>query len=115
ELLAAAPPAESPIFYLGMHVRELSSLVGAPRADPPDPALADVDGDLAARVRGAPPRGTQRSPTWTPISPRGWRPSTGNRWIASRKCRSAPLRSRAGSTWPSTPIKAACAPPTRAS
>jgi len=50
ELLAAAPPAESPIFYLGMHVRELSSLVGAPRADPPDPALADVDADLAARL-----------------------------------------------------------------
>jgi len=50
ELLAATPPADSPIFYLGMHVRELSSLVGASRADPPDPALAEVDADLAARL-----------------------------------------------------------------
>jgi hypothetical protein len=50
ELLAAAPPAESPLFYLGMHVREVGSLLGATRADPPDPALAEVDADLAARL-----------------------------------------------------------------
>lgn len=50
ELLAAAPPAESPLFYLGMHVREIGSLFGATRADPVDAALAEVDPDLAARL-----------------------------------------------------------------
>ncbi len=50
ELLAATPAAESPLFYLGMHVRELASLFGSNRADPLDPALAELDPDLAARL-----------------------------------------------------------------
>ena len=33
-----------------MHVREVGSLLGATRADPPDPALAELDADLAARL-----------------------------------------------------------------
>ncbi len=50
ELLAATPLAEPPLFYLGVHVRELGSLLGSTRADPPDPALAEIDPDLAARL-----------------------------------------------------------------
>ncbi|HEU5061431.1 MAG TPA: hypothetical protein VFU21_33125, partial [Kofleriaceae bacterium] len=50
ELLAATPAAEPPLFYMGMHVRELGALLGGPRADPPDPALAELDPDLATRL-----------------------------------------------------------------
>ena len=50
ELLAAGPLGDPPLFYLGMHVRELGGLLGSTRADPPDPALNEIDPDLAARL-----------------------------------------------------------------
>jgi hypothetical protein len=50
ELLAATPLAEPPLFYVGIHVREVASLLGGARADPPDPALAEIDQDLATRL-----------------------------------------------------------------
>lgn len=50
ELLGATPLAEPPLFYVGIHVREVASLLGSTRADPPDPALAEIDQDLATRL-----------------------------------------------------------------
>ena len=50
ELLAAPPIGEPPLLYLDMHVREVASLFGSTRADPPDPALAEIDQDLASKL-----------------------------------------------------------------
>ena len=50
ELLAATPTAEPPLLYLDMRVREVATLFGSTRADPPDPALAEIDQDLAGKL-----------------------------------------------------------------
>ena len=50
ELLAATPVAEPPLMVLDIHLRELTSLLGSTRADLPDPALAEIDQDLASKL-----------------------------------------------------------------
>jgi hypothetical protein len=50
EVLAATPASDPPLFYLGLHIRELLSLLGSSRAGAPDPALTESDSDLATRL-----------------------------------------------------------------
>ncbi len=60
ELLGATPLADPPLFHVGIHVREVASLLGGTRADPPDPALAEMDADLATKLAEIDGRGIDR-------------------------------------------------------